>query len=193
MSANLLKNVQEALAYPPLQKIDPNTQQMVVDANTPEEDKFSQAAIPAVLAGMYKYSQSDEGAEAILKDDHAETWMNRIFNTKMKEVVQSVASYSKQSSEDPVSKMEAIATETVKQVIAGLPAGAEMKDVKALFNNQSSDILLYLPAALNMGTLLNDNALDDQTNKMEGPLSGLMQSIGNAFSKPVMDDETKKS
>lgn len=191
MAATLLKNVQEALGYPALQKMDPNTQEMVIDSQTPEEDKFSQAAIPAVLAGMYKYSQSDEGAAEILKNDQRETWMSRIFNDNIKEVLESVSSYAKQSSEDPVAKMEAIASETVKQVIAGLPAGAEVKDVKTFFNHQSSDILLYLPAALNMGTLLNDNVLDDQTHKMEGPISSLMQSIGNAFSAPVMDDEKK--
>jgi lysozyme family protein len=88
--------------------------------------------------------------------------------------------------------MEAIATEAVKQSRTNLSAPANEKEVKAFLNDQKSTILLYLPAALNMGTLLNDNVLDDQTNKMQGPLSSLIQSIGNAFSGPVMDDDTKK-
>jgi hypothetical protein len=49
MSVNLLKNVQEALGYPALQKMDPNTQKMIHDEKTPDEDLFSQAAVPAVL------------------------------------------------------------------------------------------------------------------------------------------------
>ena len=69
---------------------------------------------------------------------------------------------------------------------------AQLKEVKVFFSNQKNNILLYLPAALNMGDLLHDASLDDNTNKMEGPISSLMQSIGSAFSKPVTDEEIKK-
>ena len=48
-----------------------------------------------------------------------------------------------------------------------------------------------MPAALNMGELLHDNTLDDNTNKMEGPVSSLIQRIGSAFSTPVIGDEIK--
>jgi hypothetical protein len=41
--------------------------------------------------------------------------------------------------------------------------------------------------------LLHDTTLDDKTNKMEGPISSLMQNIGSAFSQPVSDEEIKKS
>jgi len=57
MSINLLEIVQKNLGYPTLQKIDPNTQVVVADDKKPDEDKFSQAAIPAVLAAFYKYVQ----------------------------------------------------------------------------------------------------------------------------------------
>jgi len=40
-----------------------------------------------------------------------------------------------------------------------------------------------------MGVLLHDNTLDDNTNKMEGPVSSLINTIGNAFSKPVTEEE----
>lgn len=51
------------------------------------------------------------------------------------------------------------------------------------------DILLYLLPILQMGVLLHDNTLDDKTNKMEGPISSLINSIGNAFSTPVTEEE----
>jgi len=35
---------------------------------------------------------------------------------------------------------------------------------------------------LQIGKLLNDSTLDDRTNKMEGPISGLMHAIEKKFS-----------
>jgi hypothetical protein len=192
MSINLLETVQQNLGYPALQKIDPNTQQVVVDDKTPAEDKFSQAAIPAVLTALYKYVQTDEGATAFLRGNNSTSWVSQIFDDNKKEAVQTISAYAKQSNADPVEKINAIATETAKVVKENLPEGAGVKEVKLFFSNQKNNILLYLPAALNMGDLLHDASLDDNTNKMEGPISTLMQSIGNAFSKPVTDEEIKK-
>ena len=55
-------------------------------------------------------------------------------------------------------------------------------------NSQRHNILVYLPAALYMGDVLNDEGLDDKTNKMEGPVSNLMHRIENSFS----DGDRKK-
>ena len=87
-----------------------------------------------------------------------------------------------------VVKLLMMASSWVKE---NLPADATIKDVKFFFSAHINHILLYLPAELNMGELLNDTTLDDKTNKMEGPMSSLMQSIGAAFSSPVMDEEIK--
>lgn len=192
MSINLLETIQKNLGYPALQKIDPNTQQVVADNKTPDEHKFSQAAIPAVLTALYKYVQSDEGAEDFLRGDNSSSWVNKIFDDNKKEAVQTISAYAKQSNHDPIAKMNAIANEAVKVVKENLSADASIKEVKTFFNNQTNNILLYLPAELNMGELLHDSTLDDKTNKMEGPISSLMQTIGNAFSGPVSDEETKK-
>lgn len=191
MSINLLETVQQNLGYPPLQKIDPNTQEVTAEEKTAAEDKFSQAAIPAVLTALYKYVQSDEGAEDFLQSGHSSNWIGKIFDENKKEVIQVISAYAKQSSEEPDIKMNAIASEAVKLVKENLAEGAGIKEVKLFFSNQKNTILLYLPAALNMGELLHDNTLDDNTNKMEGPISSLMQSIGAAFSKPVTGEEIK--
>ncbi len=189
MSVNLLELVQQNLGYPALQKIDPNTQKMVIDEQTPDEDKFSQAAIPAVLTGLYKYVQSDEGAAAFLQSDDGTNWMNKIFDDNKKEAIQTISAYTKQPGEVPKAKMNAIATEAVKIVKENLPADAAIKDVKVFFNDQKNNILLYLPAALNMGELLHEDALDDGTNKMEGPVSSLIKNIGDAFSGSTTGEE----
>jgi len=189
MSINLLETVQQNLGYPALQKIDSNTQQVVIDEKTPEEDKFSQAAIPAILTGLYKYVQTDEGAKDVLLNDNTANWISKIFDENKKEVIETISSYASQSVEDPIGKMNTIAMEAVKIVNEQLQPEATIKDVKIFFNNQKNTILLYLPAILNIGALLNDDTLDDNTNKMEGPVSNIMHSIGSAFSTPVTDDE----
>jgi copper chaperone CopZ len=191
MSINLLETVQKNSGYPALQKIDPNTQAVVADDKTPDEHKFSQAAIPAILTALYKYVQADEGAAEFLRGDSSTNWVSKIFPGNKKEVVQAIAAYSQQLGEDPVAKMNAIADETVKLVKENLPDVAAVKDVKIFFSKQRNNILLYLPAVLNMGELLHDDTLDDNTNKMEGPISSLMHSIGAAFSTPVAAEEIK--
>lgn len=192
MSVDLIETVQQNLGYPPLQKIDPNTQQVVEDKKTQGEDKFSQAAIPAVLTALYKYVQSDEGAAAFLSGENSSHWVSKIFDDNRKEVIQTISSYANELGADPVAKMNEIANEAVKVANVNLPADATIKNVKLFFLAQRKNILLYLPAALNMGELLHDDTVDDNTNKMEGPISSLMKSIGSAFSNPATSDEIKK-
>ena len=192
MAINLLETVQKNLGYPALQKIDPNTQAVKEDENTPDEDKFSQAAIPAILTAFYKYVQTDDGAADFLRGDYSTDWVNKIFQDNKRDVVKTISSYSMESGAEPVARMNDIADETVRVAKENLPADAGIKEVKLFFSDQRNNILLYLPAALHMGDLLNDDTLDDNTNKMEGPISSLMHSIGSAFSKPVTDDEIKK-
>ena len=191
MSVNLLEAVQENLGYPALRKIDPNTQEVKTDNKDAVENKFSQAAIPAVLTGLYSYVQSDEGAADVLRGDNSSNWVSKIFDDHKSEAIRTISAYAKEYNTDPLAKMNEIANEAVRVVKENLPAEASIKEVKNFYSNQKNNILPYLPAALNMGELLHDNTLDDKTNKMEGPISSLMQSIGSAFSNPVTGDEVK--
>ena len=191
MSVNLIKTIQENLGFLPLKKIDPNTQQPTTDKDEEVTNKFSQAAIPAVLAALYKYVQTDEGATAFLNNSYSAHWVGKIFDDNRKEAIQTISAYAQQSNEDPVAKMNAIANEAVKVAKESMAADAGIKEVKLFFNDQRNNILLYLPAELKMGELLHDNTMDDNTNKMEGPISSLMQSIGAAFTNPVTEDEVK--
>jgi hypothetical protein len=192
MAINLLETIQQNLGYPPLQKIDPNTQAVMEDAKTPDEHRFSQAAIPAILTAFYRYAQTGEGAADILRGDYSTDWVNKIFLDNKRTAVQTISSYAMQSGIDPLARMNDIADETVKLAKENMPADAGIKEVKVFFKDQRNNILLYLPAALHLGDLLHDDTLDDNTNKMEGPISSLMHSIGAAFSTPVTEDEIKK-
>ncbi len=185
----ILETVQQNLGYPALQKVDPNTNLIKEDTATPDEDKFSQAAIPAVLTGMYKYALTDDGANEILTSDGDEQWMSKIFDENKKEAIQIISSYSKQSSDDPLAKMNSIAAEAAKIVRDKIGANGTVKAVKEYFITQRNDILLYLLPILKMGDLLDNNTLDDETNKMEGPVSSLMNSIGEVFANTTTKEE----
>jgi len=189
MSVNLLEIVQQNLGYPALQKMDPNTLKVDAEAESPEEDKFSQAALPAVLTALCEYAQADEGAAIILQTDAATKWMNKLFDSNKKETVQTIAAYANSSNEDPIAKMNAIATEAVKVAKENMPADAAIKDIKTFFSEQKNNILLYLPAELNIGEMLHDDSLDDGTNKMEGPISSLIKNIGDNFSQSATGGE----
>ena len=114
MSINLLVKVQENLNYPPLQKIDPNTQQVKTDSTTTTLDNFSQAAIPAVLTGLCKYSTTDNGATEILRGDNATNWVTKIFNDNKNEVIDKINSYATLSNDASVAQLNNIANEAIK-------------------------------------------------------------------------------
>lgn len=192
MSVNLITIIQENLGFPALEKIDPTTQQPATATDEVTENKFGQAAIPAVVTGLYKFVQSDEGATEFLNENDNINWVAKIFDDNRMEAVQTISAYAKRLNADPAAKMNAIAREAVKVVKANLPADAGIKEVKTFFSNQRNNILVYLPAELKMGKLLHDNTLDDDTNKMEGPISSLIKSIGSAFSNPVTGEEMEE-
>lgn len=186
MSVNILEKIQEILGYPKIQNIDPNTQLVAA-----HEDKFSQAAIPAVLTGLYRYAQKDEGAAEVLQVVTSTAWLNKFFDADKHTVVQTIADYGMQSFEETETQMNTIANEAVKLVKENLGDNAGIKEVKAFLLNQRNNILSHLLPALNMGRFLHDGTLDDNTNKMEGPISSLIKNIGSAFSNPVTGDEIK--
>lgn len=192
MSKNLLEKVQQNLGYPALQKINIETGMVNENSAANTENKFSQAAIPAVLTALYRCAQSDKGAALILKGDTSTDWTLQLFDENRKEAIQTISAYAAQSNENPVAKINAIANEAVKLIKEQLPLHGDIKDVQTILGNEKTTILLYLLPGLQMGQLLNDNTLDDNTNKMQGPISSLINSIGAAFSTPAAKEEVDK-
>jgi len=189
MSVNLVEKTQKNLGYPELQKIDPNTQ---APKNEPTHGSFAQAAIPAVLTGLYKYAQTEDGAETILTVRSTDTWIEKIFTNDKETVIRKIADYSKETQSGIEEKLNDIAGEAIKIAKENMAEGAGIKEVKTFFNQQKDNILLHLVPALNMGTLLHDDTLDDSTNKMEGPVSSLIKNIGAAFASPVTAEEIEQ-
>lgn len=191
MSINLLETIQQNLGYPPLQKIDPNTQHVATGNKGKVEHKVSQAIIPAVLTGLYNFVQQDKGAEDFLRGNNSTNWVNIIFADHQKEAIEKIADYTGLSGELLSTEMNVIASEAAKITKENLSEDPSLIEVKIFFSKERNNILLYLPAELNLGSLLDDNTLDDKTHKMQGPMSSLMQNIGSTFNKPVSDEEVK--
>lgn len=181
MSSSAIIHIQENLQYPPLKKIDPNTQQVPKMENEPTDQSFGQAAIPSILASFCNYVESDEGALTVLNNHQQKNCLKTIFGQKQQEAIGHISDYSGQSSEYTLLHLQAIAKEVVKIVKEQLPENAVAEDIKDFFKNEKNDILTYLPAEIQLGKLLDDDSLDDETNKMTGGLSGLVHSIGSAF------------
>jgi hypothetical protein len=189
MSVNILEAVQNNLHYPPLKKIDPNTREVKKEDDRKTADRFSQGAIPAVLTGLYAYSGTDEGAGHILRGDLSSNWVSEIFGNESSQIVQQLADYSSKPYDDTLSEMNNIAAEAIRVIREQVTPGGTIMNVKDLLSNQTHNFLKYLPEDLHVGQAVHEETLDDNTNKMEGPISSLMHKIGSAFSKPSNEAE----
>lgn len=182
MATNIIEAIQMNQGYAHIEKIDPNSQDIKHAGDHAAVEKLGQAAIPAVLTALYKFTRTDDGCRKLLTGSPKQDWMSVIYGDKEKEAVEKVAQYAMVTDNQARSHMENIADEAVKLVkeASGTPATPEK--IKTYMNSQRHNILVYLPAALNLGDVLNDETLDDKTNKMEGPVSSFMHKIENTLS-----------
>ena len=176
MAIDLIEQVRNQLGYKPLPKIDPNTQEPASN----EAPDVGNAAIPAVLAGFYKRTRSEEAASKILnsKDENV---LQELFCEHTNEVIESVANYSRVPPEAAKTEMQKVVF-AVQEVLQNHLKETKGSTVMTFFTTQRSNILKHLPVELHMGELINDPAMDDRTNKMEGPMSGMMHTIEKIFS-----------
>lgn len=178
---NLPELLQQHFNYPPLQMIDPNTQE-VGGKTESGHNEFGQAAIPAIVTGLYKLSRTDEGVTSIIRGEKSSDWVRIIFGDSNEQIIERVADYSGDSYEEVARKLNIIADKAAAIVKEETTPDYEIVKVKDILAAQRLHLLPYLPAVLQIGELLNDTTLDDKTNKMKGPASNLIKAIGNTFS-----------
>ena len=113
---------------------------------------------------------------------NADQLIESLFENK-EEVLNTLSAFTKQS---PI-----VIKDKLLEVSKGwfahtqqLPVEETKKEsyLQNLMTTQRHEILRYLPTGLNLGELLNDETLEDKTNKMEGPISSLMHKIEGSFS-----------
>lgn len=181
MAINLVETIQKNLGFQELQKIDPNTQEVKKPENLSVQDYLPQAAIPVVLLGLYKFSCTEEGNAELVNGELQNKLLKTIFGKNTQAVIDKVASYTGNTTDYAAEQMEIIAWEALSQIrnnISGQPTGA---NVKSFLADQRHDILVHLPASLQIGEALHDDTIDDRTHKMEGPISSHMHWLEKFF------------
>ena len=182
MANNLVETIQRNLEFPPLQKIDPNIQETKETYPRQPQERLAQASIPAVLTALYRFTRADEDCETILSRQGHPDWLGVLFRGKETVAVEKVAAYAGVTNKEAESVMENVADEAVVTLRKSVGVNPSKEGIKSLMNAQRHTILVYLPAALQMGDLLNEEGLDDRTNKMEGPISNIIHTIESKFS-----------
>lgn len=180
MAVNIVEVLQEKLGIPPLQKIDPNTQEVKKPEITSQEYLW-QAAIPAVLLGLYKFTGDKQGNAAVVNGIYSENILDVIFNGSAREAIIQVADYTGNTTEYTSEKMEQVAQYAISVIRDNIKDEKSDNAVRQFLIDQRNNILVYLPAGLQIGKILGDNTIDDRTNKMEGPVSGYMHWIEKFF------------
>jgi hypothetical protein len=181
MALNLVETIQNNLGFPPLQKIDPNTHEVKKPEEMSFQDYLPQAAIPVVLLGLYKFSGTEEGNTALLNGELQNQLLKTIFGNKTEEVIARVATHTGNTTDFTANKMETIAWEALSIVRKDLSINPTDANVKNYLADQRQNILVHLPASLQIGDVLNDDTIDDRSHKMEGPVSSSMHWIEKLF------------
>ena len=85
------------------------------------------------------------------------------------------------SDKHSLQELEHIASESLRVVKERSVGIASRISIRNFVAKNKPDILLYLPPSLELGTILNNNNLDDRTGKMEGPVSSFMHKLEKTF------------
>lgn len=189
MSQNLLIAIQEKLKYPPLQKMDANRR----DTETSEsikEDHFSQSAIPSILTALCQYCKTDSGIESIIENNSSSQWLTIVLGNKKQAVIGKIAGYSEETPSIVEDKLNAILNTAISNIKEMAGEGKDTQLIKLYLARQRNNILPYLPSALQMGELLDDSTLDDNTHKMGGPFSSIINALGDQFSDGQVTKES---
>lgn len=183
MVENLVISTQENLGFAPFEKIDPNVTKSKTDLKlSPDTNHFTQAAAISVLAGIYKYGSVTHQAGLLFTTSPAQL-LHNIFADKFTDVVTVVSYYGDRNFSATEQVMIKIADETIAIIKTAVGDDAIPEKISSYIAGQRHNILVYLPPDLKLGTLINDNSIDDATNKMEGPVSGLMHFFENLFAE----------
>lgn len=190
MAANIITHLQDYLGAH-IEKINPNTQAIDAKEHRHRYDLLAQAAIPAVLVAFYKFTRTPAGAEKLEKDQSKEGPIDYILGDLQFPAMQRVAEYAGVGTGQARDVMDEIADETMRFLRNELGSTLSPDSIQQYFASQRQEILTRLPEDLQMGYLLNDSTIDDRTNKMEGPMSGLAHTIENLFSSPGTGDKNE--
>ena len=177
MPINIIEELIKNLGLPVLNKVDPNTQQVEITVKGEKEHRLVQAIVPTVVAGLYDCSRSEEGLDFLTANSSSRDYLLLFFGKNAPEVKERLVTYSDNTSDAVQTHFNMITAEAVKIIRAAATGTDRRLAIRNIAAAQRAIFLTYLPAALKVGSLLEDNTMDDRTNKMEGPVSSFMHKI----------------
>lgn len=177
---NIIETVQKNLGFMTLNKIDPNTQEVADQEAVIGNNALAQAGIPAVLLGIYNNLEQNPDLSFLNTEEGKK--LERIFGKSVVDVIKKITDYSKIPDKHSLQELEHIATESMRVVKEKIGEGASQNAIRHFVARNRKDTLLYLPPSLDLGTILQNNNLDDRTGKMEGPISNLTHKLEKMFS-----------
>lgn len=182
-----VQSIQEQMGFPPLQKVDANTGD-VKDQHQEGRQRLGQAAIPAALAIVAKYASTDSGLQRLSAGPVESNWLKEILGAGRHAMIRQVAEYAGADPATASRTMQEAIQLTVHQGAHLNSANEASPAQQTYYASLLTEALSFLPATVPIGKVMDDDTLDDQTHKMEGPLSSLAHSIGNAFSDNRNED-----
>jgi hypothetical protein len=184
MSINIVEEVQKRLHFPELEKVSPNAGSENRDGEILSYPVL-QGCVVAALTGLYKITRSTPGCVKLIMAGKTGTWLNEIYGNHLGDVIDHIATYNGDNANRALCSqlVHDAAVTAVRVLHEQLADNINVDTVKDFMSDQRDNILVFLPAKLELGKMLNDESLDDNTNKMEGPLSSLMHKIENIFSE----------
>lgn len=190
---NLIEEMQKATGHWPVEKIDPNTQ-APKDEQEGYKDLLPQAVIPVALLGLYHYTRNEDNANTLVGGNTSSntSWKNRLYGDFSDEVANSISSYAHTSLDMTEGALNYATNTAIKVVNDALGNTATGAAIATVFKDNRSSILKHLPASLQIGSIVNDTTIDDRTNKMEGPMSGIMHAFEKIFSDSDANDSSKQ-
>jgi len=184
MAINLLKLTTEKLGYEPLKPVSSVNREVNENANS-----VAQSVIPAVLAAMLNISNTDDGLQKILHNAGG-NWTDDLFGKGSSAIIKNIASYCHCDEERIKSEINKVADTSAGIIKNHIGQEHDEKSaVKNLLKSQKTQIYDHVPVSLQLGSILNNEIIDDHTNKMQGPFSTFMHKFGEGFDKPDTDEK----
>ena len=177
---HIVQVIQKNLGFNSLEKIDPNTQQVPGKDQLMGNNAMAQAAIPAILLGIFNHLEQDPELDSLFLNQPA-SLLDKIFGKSADILVTRIEEYSKIQDKHIVQELEHIASESVRVIHESLGDNPSENSIRRFVSSNKQETLLYLPPSLELGTILHNNGLDDRTGKMEGPVSSFLHKVEKSF------------
>ena len=186
-----MEELKKHLHLPDLKKVDPNSQQVEVKPDHEKEFRLTQAIVPAAVAGVYDCARSEQGLNFLAGTESSADYMVLFFGDNAPEVMRNLESYTGNSADAVRTHFNSISAETVRILRTEASENDRKASIRNITGMQRKLFLPYLPAELHIGSLLNDETMDDRMNKMGGPVSGFMHRVENIFGRESQEEANR--